>query len=78
MFFFLFYHVLQNVSIHLSKKFGGIIMNIKKRAAELRREYMRNWRTKNKERVRKYTQAYWERKASEELRNRSEKESETQ
>ena len=41
-------------------------MTIKERAAELRKEYMRNWRIQNKERVKKYTQDYWERKATEE------------
>jgi hypothetical protein len=35
---------------------------------------MRNWRIKNKERVKKYTQAYWERKASDELTKKSESE----
>ena len=47
-------------------------MDIKERAAALRNEYMRNWRKQNKERVKKYTQTYWERKASEES-NKSER-----
>ena len=47
-------------------------MTIKERAAELRREYMRNWRIQNKERVKKYTQDYWERKAAEESADDSE------
>ena len=38
-------------------------MEIKEKAAELRRAYMKDWRKRNKERTRKYTQDYWERKA---------------
>jgi hypothetical protein len=49
-------------------------MTIKERAAELRKEYMRKWRIQNKERVKKYTQDYWERKAAEESADDSEQE----
>lgn len=33
------------------------------RARELQREYLKEWRKKNKEKVKAYNQAYWERKA---------------
>jgi hypothetical protein len=49
-------------------------MKIEEKAAELRREYMRNWRLKNKEKVKRYTQSYWERKALNELTNKPESE----
>ena len=38
---------------------------VSNKAAKVRREYHQNWRKKNKERVRKYNAAYWERKAVE-------------
>ena len=33
------------------------------RARELQREYMREWRRRNKDRIKGYNQAYWMRKA---------------
>ena len=36
---------------------------IENKALELRRAYHRNWRKKNRERVREYDKSYWERKA---------------
>ena len=38
-------------------------MNAK--ASELKREYQRKWRAKNKERVREYNRRFWEKKAGE-------------
>lgn len=35
------------------------------KARELQREYLRRWRAKNKEKVRRYNQEYWKRKAAE-------------
>ena len=37
---------------------------IKIKADNLRREYMRNWRRNNKERCKKHTMDYWARKAA--------------
>ena len=34
------------------------------KAAELRRQYVREYRARNKDRVRKWNAAYWERKAA--------------
>ena len=34
-------------------------------ALEMRREYLRNWRAANKDKVRQYNAAYWEKKAQE-------------
>lgn len=42
------------------------------RAREERNAYMREWRKKNKERVKKYNSSYWERKSK---RNREEEQS---
>ena len=36
------------------------------KAREERNAYMREWRKKNKEKVKKYQENYWKRKASEE------------
>ena len=36
-----------------------------KKARDLRSEYNREWRAKNKEKVREYQKRYWEKKASE-------------
>lgn len=35
------------------------------RAAQARREYMRRWRSKNKDKVRRYNEKFWIRKAGE-------------
>ncbi len=35
----------------------------KTKAAEERRKYFREWREKNKDKVRKYNRQYWERRA---------------
>lgn len=32
-------------------------------ARELQRQYLKAWRAKNKDKVRRYNEAYWERKA---------------
>ncbi len=34
-------------------------------AIEMRREYLRNWRAANKEKVKRYNATYWEKKAQE-------------
>lgn len=38
-------------------------MQLKEKALELRREYQREWRRKNKDKVRANNRRYWERKA---------------
>lgn len=37
---------------------------LEKRAAEERREYYRQWRAKNKDKVRENNRRYWERRAA--------------
>ncbi len=37
----------------------------KDKAAELRREYHKQWRAKNKDKVREYNQRFWLKKAAE-------------
>ncbi len=39
-------------------------MALRERAKEERREYFRQWRAKNKDKVKKYNQCYWERRAA--------------
>lgn len=34
-------------------------------ALEMRREYLRNWRAANKDKVKEYNRTYWEKKAQE-------------
>lgn len=34
-------------------------------ALEMRREYLRNWRAANKDKVKEYNRTYWERKSQE-------------
>ena len=43
-------------------------VNESMKAAELRREYQRQWRRKNPEKVKKYNKDYWMRKAELESR----------
>lgn len=38
-------------------------ITLKERAAEERREYFRQWRAKNKDKVRENNRRYWERRA---------------
>ena len=38
------------------------------KAIELRREYQRQWRQKNKQRVKEYNRQHWERRAARESR----------
>jgi hypothetical protein len=40
-----------------------------KKALELKREYYREWRKKNKEKTKAYQDRYWEKKASEVNKN---------
>ncbi|HJD20978.1 MAG TPA: hypothetical protein H9915_04070 [Candidatus Gemmiger faecigallinarum] len=44
------------------------------RGSELRREYMRNWRAKNRDRVREYNARYWAKRAEREAQNAHQKE----
>ncbi len=37
-----------------------------KKAAELRRKYLQEWRKKNPEKVKKYNEAYWEKRLARE------------
>lgn len=39
------------------------IQSLSAPAAEVRKEYFREWRAKNKDKVKKHNQNYWERKA---------------
>ena len=38
---------------------------MEQKALELRREYLRQWRAANKDKVKKYNATYWEKKAQE-------------
>ena len=40
------------------------LMDLSKEAREARNKYMREWRRKNKDKVKKYQKDYWERQAS--------------
>ena len=45
---------------------GGLKMqvaNIDERAKEMRRQYLREWRAKNPQKIRQYNENYWRRKA---------------
>ena len=42
---------------------------VDKLAVQERREYMRQWRSDNKERVKKHQQDYWRRKAAAKIAN---------
>lgn len=37
--------------------------NISQAALELKKEYFRNWRKNNKDKVRRYNNAYWQKRA---------------
>ncbi|WP_278337221.1 hypothetical protein [Clostridium fallax] len=37
------------------------------KAREKRNAYMKEWRKKNKEKIKKYNEVYWEKKAKEEV-----------
>lgn len=37
--------------------------NISQEAKDIRKQYLKEWRKKNKEKVKLYNQTYWERKA---------------
>lgn len=41
-------------------------------AKQSRAEYLREWRKKNKDKVKQYNQSYWERKAMEEGKEKGE------
>lgn len=43
-------------------------MTLEERAAEERREYFRQWRAKNKDKVRENNRRYWERRAEKKAR----------
>lgn len=45
-------------------------MTPRDKAKELQREYLREWRRKNPERVKQYRRTYWERKANAEAERR--------
>lgn len=38
-------------------------MNLEEKAKELQREYMREWRQRNKDKVKQYRERYWLKKA---------------
>lgn len=46
---------------------------ISETAAEVRKEYYREWRRKNKDKVKKHNQNYWERKAKARLQDNAQK-----
>ena len=43
-----------------------ILIEESKRAKELQRQYLKEWRKRNKDKVRRYNEAYWLRKAQKE------------
>jgi DNA-binding NarL/FixJ family response regulator len=43
---------------------GGLDMEISEKARELKNAYMREWKRKNPDKVRKHIKDYWERKAA--------------
>ena len=45
--------------------------SIEEMAIEARREYFRQWRAENKDKVRKHNQNYWRKKAMEKIVNQS-------
>lgn len=48
------------------RKVMKILIDEKNRARELQRRYLKDWRKKNKDKVRQYNEAYWLRKAQKE------------
>lgn len=50
--------------IKSQNKKGVELMDLSKEAREARNKYMREWRRKNKDKVKKYQKDYWERQAS--------------
>lgn len=48
--------------------------NPKESAAEIQREYMREWRHKNPSKVKRNNQRYWEKKAAEQVAKQTESE----
>lgn len=55
-----FYHNISKIKNQVKK--SGVIMNttISNEAIQARRKYQREWREKNKSRVREYNVRYWE------------------
>lgn len=52
------------MSSNSKRKFGGEAMQAKTDEATLaRREYQKKWRAKNRDKVRAYNTAYWQRQA---------------
>mgnify|MGYP004662475823 FL=1 len=48
-------------------------MTTNEKAKEMRREYLNNWRAKNKDKVREANKRYWQRKAAKRLQEESAK-----
>jgi len=48
--------------------------NLKEMAADLQREYMREWRRKNPGNVKRNNQKYWEKKATEQVAEQTKRE----
>jgi hypothetical protein len=46
--------------------------SIEQLAAEERREYFRQWRAANKDKVKRHNQAYWQRRAEKKLKEQGE------
>ena len=46
--------------------------SVKERASELQRQYLREWRARNPEKVKGYAVSYWERKARAERSQKNE------
>lgn len=49
------------------------ISAIDDKAAEIRRDYYRQWRAANKERIKQHNQNYWRKKASKVINNQLDK-----
>lgn len=56
-----------NINKYINAKRGDI-MKLSKEAREARNEYMREWRRKNKDKVKKHQETYWERQAEKEAK----------
>ncbi|WP_442264131.1 hypothetical protein [Tissierella sp.] len=56
---------------HRIKIIGGIPdMELSEQAKKVKREYLREWRKKNKDKVAEHQKRYWEKKAREEQANK--------
>ena len=57
---------IENKILNFNKK-EVIFVTTSEKAKELRREYLNNWRAKNKDKVKEANKRYWQRKAEKRL-----------